>query len=249
MAEHTQATLAQRLRAARVRRGLSREQLAHAAGMSYGAVVQVETGRRTDNKISTVVALADALEVPLDYLLGRTTRQPFLDHQMLPYATDDEFLAAAVPFLKAGVAAGEPVLAVTSSRNLRLLRAAMDMSAVTSAKASTWYSAPPAALAGYQQFVSSHIAEGRDWVRILGEPHWSGRTPGEVRAWTRYEALLTIAFADMPATIVCPYHLQELEAAIRDRATDTHPLTLTGVEIIPNPGFRAAANLLLEDLD
>jgi transcriptional regulator with XRE-family HTH domain len=248
MAVQTQVTLAQRLRAARRRRGLSREELAHAAGMSYGAVVQVESGRRTENKISTVIALADALHVPLDYLLGRReSPHPFLDHQVLPYDSDEEFLAAAVPFLEAGIAADEPVLAVTSSRNLRLLRAATDMSAVTCAKASTWYRSPPAALAGYQQFVSKQIDEGRHWVRILGEPIWSERTPGEVQAWTRYEALLTIAFAGMPATIVCPYDLREVESAICMRAKQTHPFTLTGADIARNADFDSPASLLLTD--
>jgi transcriptional regulator with XRE-family HTH domain len=248
MAEQTQVTLAQRLRAARRRRGLSREELAHAAGMSYGAVVQVESGRRTDNKISTVVALADALEVPLDYLLGRRENpQPFLDHQVLPYASDEEFLAAAVPFIAAGVADHEPVLAVTSSRNIRLLRAATDMTAVTCAKASTWYRSPPAALAGYQQFVNDQLDDGCHWVRILGEPVWAERTAAEVRAWTRYEALLTIAFADMAATIVCPYDLREVEPAICSQAEQTHPFTLTGPEIGRNASFDGAAVLLLTD--
>jgi transcriptional regulator with XRE-family HTH domain len=248
MAEQTQVTLAQRLRAARRRRGLTREELALAAGMSYGAVVQVETGRRTDNKVSTVIALADALEVPLDYLLGRReTPHPFLDHQVLPYASDEEFLAAAVPFVEAGVADHEPVLAVTSSRNIRLLRAATDMTAVTCAKASTWYRSPPAALAGYQQFVSDQLDDGCHWVRILGEPVWAERTAAEVRAWTRYEALLTITFADMAATIVCPYDLREVEPAICSQAKQTHPLTLTGVEIGRNAGFDSAAVLLLTD--
>jgi transcriptional regulator with XRE-family HTH domain len=248
MGEQVQVTLAQRLRAARRRRGLSREALASAAGMSYGAVVQVESGRRTDNKISTVIALADALEVPLDYLLGRReSPHPFLDHQALPYASDEEFLAAAVPFLEAGVAADEPVLAVTSSRNIRLLRAATDMSAVTCAKARTWYRSPPAALAGYRQFVSNRIDEGCHWVRILGEPIWSERTPGEVRAWTRYEALLSIAFADMAATIVCPYDLREVESAICVGAKQTHPFTLAGAEITRNADFDGAASLLLTD--
>jgi transcriptional regulator with XRE-family HTH domain len=248
MAEQTHVTLAQRLRAARRRRGLSRDELAHAAGMSYGAVVQVESGRRTDNKMSTVVALADALDVPLDYLLGRPEKpNPFLDHQVLPYASDEEFLAAAVPFVHAGVAAEEPVLVVTSSRNLRLLRAATDLSAVTCAKASTWYRSPPAALAGYRQFVSNRIDEGNHWVRILGEPSWSDRTAGEVRAWTRYEALLSIAFADMAATIVCPYDVREVASAICDGARQTHPFTVTGVAIARNADFDAATTLLLTD--
>ncbi|MCW2601564.1 MAG: putative regulator of sigma factor [Frankiales bacterium] len=246
MAEQTQATAAQRVRAARRRRGLSREALAHAAGMSYGAIVQVESGRRTDNRIGTVVALANALEVPLDYLLGRHENpHSLLEHQMLPYASDEEFLEAAVPFIDSGVVENEPVLVVTSTRNTRLLRAATDTTAVTFARASTWYRSPPAALAAYQQFVSKHLDSGYHWVRIIGQPIWAERTPGEVRAWTRYEALLTVAFVDMAATIVCPYDLREVQPEICAAAEQTHPFTRTGTELTRNEKFDSPTGLLL----
>jgi transcriptional regulator with XRE-family HTH domain len=246
MAKRTQATLAQRVRAARRRRGLSREALAHAAGMSYGAIVQVESGRRTDNRMGTVVALADALDVPIDYLLGRPRNpHPFLEHQVLPYASDEEFLGATVPFVEGGVAQNEPVLVVTSTRNLRLLRAATDTATVTLARARTWYRSPPAALVGYQQFVAGQLDDGYHWVRIIGEPIWSERTPEEVRAWTRYEALLNVAFADLAATIVCPYDMRDVPSAICSQAEQTHPFTRTGAELVHNDSFDDAAGVLL----
>jgi transcriptional regulator with XRE-family HTH domain len=246
MAQRTQATLAHRVRAARRRRAFSREALAHAAGMSYGAIVQVESGRRTDNRMATVVALADALEVPVDYLLGRPANpHPFLEHQVLPYASDEEFLATAVPFVEDGVAQNEPVLVVTSTRNLRLLRAATDTAACTLARASTWYRSPPAALVGYQQFVAGQLDDGYHWVRIIGEPIWSQRTQEEVRAWTRYEALLNVAFADMPATIVCPYDMRVVPSAICSQADQTHPFTRSGTELLRNDAFEGAASVLL----
>jgi len=250
MADQAQAALALRVRAARHRRGLSREALAQAAGMSYGAIVQVESGRRTQNKVGTVIALADALEVPLDYLLGRRKNpHPLLEHQALLYASGGEFLAAALPFIDDGVADQEPVLVVTSTRNIRLLRAATDTTAVVFRRASTWYRSPPAALAGYQRFVNSQLDSGHHWVRIIGEPIWSERAPGEVRAWTRYEALLTVAFADMAATIVCPYDLREVPPNICAQTALTHPFTRTGTEVVRNNRFDGAADLLLSDSD
>jgi DNA-binding XRE family transcriptional regulator len=59
------------LRRAREGRGWSREDLAHHSGVSYAAIAQIETGRRTDVRLRSLVALADALGVTVDALLGR----------------------------------------------------------------------------------------------------------------------------------------------------------------------------------
>ena len=56
----------QRLREAK---GWSRETLAHHAGLSFAAIAQLETCRRQDPRLSTLVALARALEVSLDELV------------------------------------------------------------------------------------------------------------------------------------------------------------------------------------
>ena len=89
-----------RVRAARHRRGWSREALAFHAGISWSAISQLEAGRRRNLRPSTLAALAGALNVTVDYLVtGCAVSSEMLEHRALVYETEDEFLAAAVPFL------------------------------------------------------------------------------------------------------------------------------------------------------
>jgi DNA-binding XRE family transcriptional regulator len=66
-------SIAEALRRTREARGWSREELAMHSGVSYGAIAQIETGRRNDVRLRSLVALADALGVSLDELAGRPT--------------------------------------------------------------------------------------------------------------------------------------------------------------------------------
>jgi transcriptional regulator with XRE-family HTH domain len=63
--------LAERLRARRAALGLSQTALAARAGLNIGNLNEVEQARKQQIYASTLVALADALDVPIDYLLGR----------------------------------------------------------------------------------------------------------------------------------------------------------------------------------
>lgn len=60
-------TLGQKIRKARKRIGLSRNQMAKLTGISYGALVNYE-GDRTEPPLSYAVKIADVLGVRLDYL-------------------------------------------------------------------------------------------------------------------------------------------------------------------------------------
>src|SRR3977135_4205548 len=80
------------LRAARERVGMTREALAYHSGVSWAAIAQIESGRRKDVRLSSLTALADALGVSVDYLLGKTatfTPQLF-EHRVLTYGSDQE---------------------------------------------------------------------------------------------------------------------------------------------------------------
>jgi transcriptional regulator with XRE-family HTH domain len=72
------------LRAARERRGWSREVLAVQSGVSWSAIAQMESGRRKDVRLSTLTALSDALGVTVDYLAGRggKPRHALFDHRL-----------------------------------------------------------------------------------------------------------------------------------------------------------------------
>jgi anti-sigma regulatory factor (Ser/Thr protein kinase) len=63
---------------------------------------------------------------------------------------------------------------------------------------------------------------GRAW--LVGEPIWAGRTSAEIREATRHEALINLAFAGVPVTILCPYDVTGLPPATLADAERTHPV-------------------------
>ena len=62
-------TIGTRVQQLRTSRGMSRKELADQAGLSAAAIGHIETEQRSPNA-TTIAALATALEVSADYLLG-----------------------------------------------------------------------------------------------------------------------------------------------------------------------------------
>jgi anti-sigma regulatory factor (Ser/Thr protein kinase) len=146
------------------------------------------------------------------------------EHDALVYASDAEFLGAVVPFMSAGIAAHDPVLAVTTRDNIALLRDALGRDAphVEFVDAAAWYDAPARTHAAFDRYVERHRhRSGR--VRIVGEPMWDGLDDAARNEWARYESTLNVSFADTPARIVCPYDARALSGEILDHAVHTHP--------------------------
>jgi transcriptional regulator with XRE-family HTH domain len=65
--------LLRRLKQLRKRAGLTQEQFAERAGMSYKYYQQIETGKKRDLRLSTLERLADAHRMPISTLLRETT--------------------------------------------------------------------------------------------------------------------------------------------------------------------------------
>jgi len=238
-----------RVRAARERLGLSREALAYHSGVSWSGIAQVEAGRRTNLRPGTLLALARALGVTIDYLVaGGAQAGSMFEHRLLLYATDAEFLASAVPFLAEAVERPEPALAVLSAAHIRALRRRLGARArdVEFAEQSTWYRAPATALAGYRAFVFKAIEAGAPWVRILGEPVWTGRSAPELRLSAQYESLLNLVFSHMPVTLLCPYDTRELDATVLEYARATHPDAVEHEALMPSPQYTEPATFLLQ---
>jgi transcriptional regulator with XRE-family HTH domain len=93
-----------RLRAARVRLGWSRETLAFHSGISWPAIAQVEAGRRTNVRPSTLAALSGPLGVTIDYLVnGAPAEASMLQHSAFTYDGDEQFQSTMGTFLAEGV--------------------------------------------------------------------------------------------------------------------------------------------------
>ena len=237
------------LRAARTRAGWSREALAFHSGVSWSAIAQIESGRRKDVRLSSLSALADALGVSVDYLIGTeaaaATPQMF-DHRVLTYRSDEEFVASTVPFLEEGIEAGDCLLAVATKSKTRLLGDALgDRSAqVEFADWAKWYESPSTALDRYGEFVKRQVNAGATWIRVVAEAAWTGSSD-EMSAWARYESLVNLVFASSPTTIVCTYDERAFHRGDIAEARNTHPLIAHCQDAVPSADFRHPHEFLL----
>lgn len=238
------------LRASRDRLGWTREALAFHSGVSMSAIAQIESGRRKDVRLSSLSALAGALGVTVDYLIGGDSpaMPGLLSHRALVYGSEDEFLLAAVRFLAEGMQRSECVFAVTTRSNIEHLRDALgnDASNVEFADSSEWYRTPHQALSHYRHFLEERHRAKAPWVRIIGEPIWVGRSRMEVKAWTRYESMLNLAFAYAPATIVCAYDTRSAPADVLVDAQHTHPELESADGVDTSSSYRRPEEFLLE---
>jgi transcriptional regulator with XRE-family HTH domain len=240
------------LRSARERIGWSREALAYHSGLSWAAISQIESGRRQEVRVSSLVALASALGVSVDYLVGgsATASPELFRHRVLIYGSDDEYLASVVPFLREGIACSDAVLAVPSERQGGLLRDALgdDAQHVEFFDSSDWYGSLRDAANGYRTIVKERFEQGAPWIRIIGDAVWAGRSSAEVAEWFRYESMVNLALASSPATIMCSYDGQSLPDEVLTDARRTHPEVADPGGVTASPAYREPEDFLLKGL-
>ena len=236
------------LKAARERLGWSREALAFHSGVSWSAIAQIETGRRKDVRLSSLAALAEALDVSVDYLIGppRTT-QDLLQHRLLSYSSEDEFLTGAVPYLVTGVEQAHSVLVVTTPAVTDSLRDTLvdHRGQIAFSDWADWYRSPQEALRRYTTFVAEKYKAGAAWITVVAEAGWSGQSEAEVAAWTRYESLVNLTFAASPATLVCTYDERRHSPEAIAESHQTHPVVLHGDVAVSSEAYRTPADFLL----
>ncbi|ONI90897.1 anti-sigma regulatory factor [Saccharothrix sp. ALI-22-I] len=145
-------------------------------------------------------------------------------HEALLYRDDQQYLAGTVPFVRDGLAAGEPVLVAVPQRGIDLLRGALGGQAAQVEFLDMRRAGrnPGRIIPGVLTAFTDNSGGGR--VRIIGEPIWPDRSELEYPACVQHEALINTAFEDRPAWILCPYDTANLTPqAVRDAET-THPI-------------------------
>lgn len=145
------------------------------------------------------------------------------EHQALIYGSEQEFVDAMLPFVRAGVEAGEPVLIATQRLNVESLREALgaDAAATQLLAAEEWYETSAQTKVKFGEWVASNSGGGR--VRLIGEPPWPLGSEAGIRDWARYESVLNVSFAGLPVSLVCPYDTRLLPPSIIEHAESTHP--------------------------
>src|SRR5919106_484126 len=240
--------IARRVEAGRRRLGWTREALAYHSGLSWSAIAQIESGRRGSPRPETLAALARALNVPLEYLLGEPTAPALIRHRALLFGSEEEFFEATVPFLREGIERTEAVLVVATPESIDRLRGRLGAQAaeVRFEDAASWYSTPMAALRGFWTFAQEMIESGFEWVRILGGVLASTESEDDVRRWVTYESVFNSTFRGSPMTAVCPYDTRSSDPRFVDSVRDAHPELLVGEAVLPNDAHRPLEDFLLE---
>lgn len=229
--------LAAAVRAARQRRGWTRETLAHETGLSFAAITQIETGRRTEVRVSSLVALADALGVSVDYLVRAEVATALLDHRAHLYDSPEQLVQVAEQVGREGLQAGNAVLIVAPRPDLAAIQRAFgqDAKRVSFGVASDWYTTPSETTQRYASFARDARKAGANWIDILGEPVWAERNRAATQTWTKYESLLNVVFEPWPVTVGCLYNTGKVPKQVRADVDRTHPAVVTrdGINATP----------------
>ena len=168
--------------------------------------------------------------------LSSATEKAGLVHSVLLYRGTDEYLDGILPFVRHGVAVGEPVLVSVPDDREELVRAALGppVDGVRLVNMAHVGGNPGRIIPMLDGFADEHAS---DRTRVVSESVWAGRSEVEYPECVQHEALVNLALADRPMTILCPYDAGRLAPSVLADAASTHPIVAEHAEWRANPGF------------
>jgi DcmR-like sensory protein len=126
---------------------------------------------------------------------------PWRFHEVGFYRSDAEFGALIVPFVEAGVAAGQPVILGYDDRKASLLRSWLaDPAAVTFIADDSLYVTPARAIDSYWRMFADLTAAGATQIRIAGDVPHEGNG-GRFAGWDRYQSAANTVWRTSPAPV------------------------------------------------
>lgn len=159
-----------------------------------------------------------------------SVREQGFRHDAFMYEGEQAFLAGALPFIHAGLEAGDPVIVAVDRVKIGLLRSELgsDADDVQFANIREIGSNPARLIPAWKQFIDARAGDGRRlWG--LGEPAWRGRSDAELVECHRHEALVNIAFAGgPPMSLLCPYDTGSLGECVMADVHRSHPTIVEG---------------------
>ena len=168
-----------------------------------------------------------------------------LRHAGLLYASPGEFAAGVAGFVQTAVQAGDPVLVACVGTSLDVLRPWPD----GHGGLVTWADMRSIGLNPARLIDSIHLFAGQHRGRAIWcvqEPAWPARTPEELREVIRHEALVNLALADVPVSVLCPYDVR-LGTGLIASVERTHPELTRGGRRGPSSTY--AAGTVPEECD
>ena len=166
-------------------------------------------------------------------------------HEAVIYDGADEFAAAALPFVRDGLEAEEPVMVAIGAERIALLRGELgaDADEVSFIDMAELGRNPARIIPAWRSFLDDPAAGGG--VRGIGEPIWAGRSADELVECQLHESLLNVAFAGVEDfRLLCPYDARALEPAVIHEARCSHPIVDDRGSRGPSHSVRAHHELL-----
>jgi anti-sigma regulatory factor (Ser/Thr protein kinase) len=156
-----------------------------------------------------------------DHVMDQPDGGGVLSHAAFFYRGQPEYVAVIVACVQAGLVAGEPALVAVPGAKARVVRDRLDdgPGEVVFSDMAELGRNPARIIPEVRAFIDKHPGQR---VRFVGESAWPGRSAAEICEVTRHEALLNLAFAQAPITILCPYDASGLAASVLTDARRTH---------------------------
>lgn len=157
-------------------------------------------------------------------------------HPALFYGDEDEDLDGVGAFIQDALDREHAVLVAVPGPRLPLLQNLVE-SRHRHARWVDMHQAgrnPGRILSMLQEFADRAGDDVHTGVSIVGEPIWVGRTPAEAWEATRHEALINLAFAGRPVSILCPYDTA-LPKDVLTQAYRIHPVIGVLGDTVPAP--------------
>jgi anti-sigma regulatory factor (Ser/Thr protein kinase) len=167
------------------------------------------------------------------------------EHDVLLFGSDEELLAAGVPFVTEGIAAGDLVIVHGPEHDVEVLRREFDDDPrVTFAPGAGHYRRMAETIGDYQRLCERENGAGRR-VRSTGAVPF-GQDPAVRSEWMRYEALVGRVLGRYRFSGMCRYDTRSSSPDVLDLALAAHHRVVTAEGTRPNPRARPAADLLHE---
>jgi anti-sigma regulatory factor (Ser/Thr protein kinase) len=151
-----------------------------------------------------------------------------LRHSAYIYDDADDYITRTVAFLREGLAASEGCIVAQARDRLAMTRDALgpDADRVAFVDVGSTYTRPARALASYYEVLQGQLQKARSVRAVADAQFISPREEWE--EWMAYEALTNLAYAHLPAWVVCTYDANLLPDAVVDDVWSTHAEMLTG---------------------
>jgi len=149
-------------------------------------------------------------------------RSENLRHGAFAYESDDEYVARSLPFLKEGLEAGEGCVVAHTRDGIAMMRDALgrDAARVSFVDVGSVYSRPAHAVATYCATLVRELRSAPA-VRAVADLQ-IGPSRAEWDEWVAYEAMTNLAYAHLPAWVVCTYDVNGVPDAVLDEMGTTH---------------------------